>query len=304
MSNLSVIVLTYNEERHLARCLESVARVASSTYVIDSFSTDRTREIASRLGAVVLTNPWSTHADQVNWALENCPIDTDWVLRLDADEYLLPELADEIERKLPELGTSVTGIMLKRRVFFMGRWIRHGGYYPVRFLRLWRHGAAVCERRWIDEHMALLRGEHTNFDHDFVDHNLGTLSDFVRKHDGYSTRECVELLGLGGQTAALEELGGQVGLKRWLREHIYYRAPRTLRAGLYFFLRYVLRGGFLDGREGAIFHFLQGFWFRLLCDAKAIDVERRARASDRTPKQVLAEDYALDVEKLRPDRRP
>jgi glycosyltransferase involved in cell wall biosynthesis len=292
---VSAIILTLNEELHLERCIRSIESFCKDVFVVDSGSTDATREIAESLGAVVLENEWINYAKQFNWAIDNAPIDTQWVMRIDADEYATPELAREIQQRLPGLGEEVTAVNLRRRVHFMGRWIRYGSYYPTILLRIWRHGRGRCEDKWMDEHIQLDGGSALIFEHDFVDDNLHDLTWWTEKHNGYATREAVDLLnlkyGLLDDVPAL--LGGQAGGKRWIKENVYARIPRGIRAGLYTAYRYFLRLGFLDGTQGFFFHFLQGFWYRFLVDAKVWDIERRARERGVDVKTVLIEDYGV-----------
>ena len=140
MLDISVIILTYNEEIHIRRCLENVNRFASKVFVVDCFSTDRTAEIATDLGAEVVEHKWpGNQAAQFNWALNNLPISTQWVLRLDADEYLLPELVQELQDKLPSLPDDVSGVIFNRRHIFMGEWMKRG-IYPVKLLRAFKYG--------------------------------------------------------------------------------------------------------------------------------------------------------------------
>ena len=156
--SLTIVILTYNEEANLSYCLSSVQGVANRVLIVDSGSTDRTVEIARNYSAQVLSHPWQTYADQFNWALEQLESTDDWVMRLDADEVLTPDLARELSQVLPFLPSEVSGLYVKRRVYFMGRWIRHGSYYPTWLLRVFRHGVAHCEDRWMDEHMVLSHG--------------------------------------------------------------------------------------------------------------------------------------------------
>lgn len=268
---LTVIILTRDEELHIARAIGSVREIASHIFVVDSGSTDRTVEIAKSLGAEVRQNPWRNYATQFNWGLDQSPASTDWVMRLDADEIVSPELADEIRAVLPGLPPSTQGINIGRRMTFMGRPIRHGGLFPIRMLRIFRHGAGRCEDRWMDEHIKV-SGPVADLQGEILDDNLNSLTWWTAKHNSYASREVVDVLNLEhgfmhhDSVASLS--GGQAGVKRWLKEKIYARLPGGLRAFVYFFWRYVLRLGFLDGREGLAFHVLQGFWYRFLVDAK------------------------------------
>lgn len=277
---LVAIVLTLNEERHLPRCLDSLAGVADEVLVMDSHSTDATQAIAMERGARFVPHDFVNQAQQFNWALTQLPADADWVLRLDADEYLTPGLVDEIRERLPALGPAVAGVTCGRRMTFQGRLIRHGGLFPVAVLRLFRAGHGRCENRWMDEHI-VVDGETVAFRGELIDDNLNSLSWWTAKHNGYASREAVEMLNLRHgflpRDTATDAPGGQAGAKRWLKEQVYARLPGGLRALLYFLYRYVLRLGFLDGRAGAAFHLLQGFWYRYLVDAKVAEVERHMR---------------------------
>ncbi len=281
--SLDAIVLSHNEERHIETLLRNLNDLDCRAFVVDSSSTDRTVELAQGLGAHVVQHPFVNYALQFQWALDNLPIDSEWVMRLDADEVLTPELVEEIRRRLPELPPDVTGVNLKRRHIFLGRWIRHGGRYPLTLLRIWRKGAARIEQRWMDEHMVLLHGRAVTFEHDFSDHNLNDLTFFTDKHNKYATREAIDVLmrryGLGAVDEALtrESASRQAAGKRWIKERVYNRAPVWLGPLGYFLYRYFIQLGILDGREGLIYHGLQGLWYRFLVGAKVVEFDRALR---------------------------
>jgi len=292
-SSISVVILTYNEELNIAKCLESVKNWADEIIIVDSYSTDKTLVIAEKYGAEVVQHPFKNQADQFNWALDNVEIKNEWILRLDADEYLTEELKKEISFSLNPLtprfsglrfrlgfgekeissSTEVNGYYIKRRVYFMGRWIKHGGYYPSWFLRLFRKGKARYEEREMDEHVVLLSGESAKLKNDFIDDNQKNLYWWTEKHNDFSNRETNERFK---EMARLEEqkklkgklVGSQAERKRWIKQGFYFKLPLFWRAFAYFIYRYIFRLGFLDGKEGLIFHFLQGCWHQFLIDAK------------------------------------
>lgn len=277
MINLSVIILTFNESKHIERCIKNVNQIAEEIFIVDSFSTDNTTVLAQELGAKVFQNEWlHNHATQFNWALENLPIQTEWVLRLDADEYLLHELIIEIQDKLGSLSNDVTGVVFKRRHIFLDKWIKKGTY-PVKLVRLFRNKKAICEQRWMDEHIVLLEGRTIEFDHDFVDHNLNNLSWWSQKHVGYAIREAVDLLDLEldllGKKADHRGLSDQA-LKKRMRKLKYAKQPLFLRSFIYFLYRYIIKGGFFEGKEGFLWHFLQGWWYRTLVDVKVWEIKK------------------------------
>ena len=271
---VSVIILTYNEELNLEKCLKSVVDWAEEIIVVDSPSTDRTVEIAKKYGAHVEVHPFKNQADQFNWALQNVVIKGEWVLRLDADEVVTPELAREIVDTLPHIADEVSGFYIKRRVFFMGRWIRHGAYYPTWILRLFRKGKGRSEVREMDEHIILSEGKAEHLKNDFIDENLQPLSWWIERYNKYSTREANAVRAAEGEVSA-KLTGSETERKRWLKNKFYYRLPKFWRALAYFKYRYFIRLGFLDGIPGLIFHFLQGFWYRFLVDAKLWEAEHK-----------------------------
>lgn len=291
---LSVIILTYNEEKHLDRALESVAGIASEIFVVDSFSTDSTVAIAKRHNAIVLQNPFINQAKQFQWALDNASISSEWVMRLDADEYIEADLAAEIQSKLPSLPQEVTGINLKRKLVFMGRTIKHGGRGLLVMTRIWRRGCGAIEDRWMDEHIFVREGRTVTFQGGFADHNLNGLSNFTDKHNKYATREAIETLNshlhFMKPVASLTISGTsqQAATKRALKEHVYNRIPFQVSTLAYFLYRYVVLLGFLDGKEGLIYHVLQGFWYRFLVGAKLTEL-KAALEGLTTPKERAAE---------------
>ena len=277
---ISVVVLTLNEEKNLPACLESVQPLGAEIFVVDSGSTDRTRALSEKMGAAVVDHPFENYSAQRNWAIENLPIRGDWVLHLDADERLSSELAREILDVLPGVGPEVEGFLFRKRTVFMGRWIRHGGHYPSYHLRLMRKGKGRCEDRLYDQHF-LVPGMVQPLRNDYVDVITSDLNVWTLRHLRWADLEAEEVeSSVSGAARVPARLGaGPVARRRWLREKAYLRNPMFLRAFAYFFYRYVIRFGFLDGKEGLIFHFLQGCWFRFLVDAKLFE---RSTASVRS----------------------
>jgi glycosyltransferase involved in cell wall biosynthesis len=280
MLNLAVIILTYNEELHIARAIRSIQNIAQDIVVIDSQSMDRTVDIASGLGARVFQHAFVNQARQFGWAMTHCDVTAEWTMRLDADEYVEPDLATNLAAQLPSLPPSVTGINLKRKQIFMDRWIRYGDRYPLVMLRVWRTGMAEIEDRWMDEHLFVTSGATVTLDGGFADHNLNPLAWFIDKHNKYATREAIEIitqrhsLNDGCSAVAIGNSSTQVGAKRFLKQSFYEKLPFPIAATLYFLYRYVIRFGFLDGIEGAIYHFLQGYWYRFLVGARVFELSR------------------------------
>ena len=197
-------------------------------------------------------------------------LQTAWVMRLDADEVVTSELVQELTARLPLVSASVAGITINRRIHFMGKWIRRGGIYPMRTLRVWRTGHGRCENRWMDEHV-LVKGGIEHVDADIADINLNDITWWVTKHNRYASREAIDLLVAEQTRSAVDEdatMSRGARAKRWLERAVYARLPLGFRALAYFAYRYFLRLGFLDGWPGLVFHSLQGLWYRFLVDVK------------------------------------
>jgi glycosyltransferase involved in cell wall biosynthesis len=264
---IAAIVLTMNEERDLPDCLMSLEGVATELFVVDSGSTDRTHEIARSFGATVLMHPFEDYSKQFNWALDSISTDAEWIFRIDADERVHPDLARELRQTLPGLPADVTGLVVPLRIRFMGRDLRFGDMYPVWLLRLWRNGKARCEDRRMDERVVLNAGRSIEVRGDLLHIIPKSLTEWTAKHNGYASRECEDILS-PPEHALLE---GVAGTRRRMKQSVYLRAPLFYRAFAYWLYRYVFKLGFLDGREGLIYHFLHGFWYRFLVDAKLFE---------------------------------
>ena len=283
----------------MARAIRSVQRVADRILVVDSGSTDNTVAIAREYGAEVLVHPFVTQAKQFNWALDQLPEDTDWIFRLDADEIVSPQLARSLEHTLPRLPSTVAGASVSRRMAFLRRPIRWGGVFPVQITRVLSYGRGRSEDRWMDEHI-LLDGQEVCLDGELLDDNLNPLDWWIDKHNAYASREVVDILNqehgfMPRETVANLRGGEQVGIKRWIKENVYWRLPGGFRAFAYFSYRYFIRLGFLDGKEGIAFHVLQGFWYRYLVDIKLNEVKTHLKNRDIDVETAIRDVLGIDL---------
>lgn len=298
---ITAVILTFNEEIHIERCISALRPVTERIIVIDSFSTDRTTDIARSIGAEIMTHEFKNQADQFQWGLDNCQIETEWIMRMDADEYPEPELERELIQTLSKVASDVDGIYFKRKHFFNGKWIRFGGIYPLFLLRLWRAGKGRVEQRWMDEHIVLPPGSKTIvMRNSIVDDNIKGISFWVEKHNAYASREAAELLNskyrIFDVDSAISKFGNpQAARRRFAKNMVYSRMPLGVRAALYFFYRYIIRLGFLDGGRGFIYHFLQGFWYRLLVDIKVMEIERKSKGNVRLIKKILRDEHGIQL---------
>lgn len=280
--DITTIILTYNEEIHIRRCLENVCPFSKKVYVIDSPSTDKTVEICKEFPEVeVVVHKYpGNQAEQFNWAIDNCQIDTEWILRVDADEYCEPELIVEMEQKLQTLSKEVSAVVVPIGREFMGRRLRHGIVNGVSLTRLLRPGKVRYEASLMDEYMKVLEGETVKFDHAIVDASRIPLSAFTDKHNNYSSREAAMLLDaeyqlrdLSAELSAGGEMAKEVMAKR-AKKAKYAKMPLFWRSMGYFVYRYIVKMGFLDGKEGFCWDFFQGLWYRALVDGKVFQVRK------------------------------
>jgi glycosyltransferase involved in cell wall biosynthesis len=260
---VSVLIPARNEEANLSACLESVAR-ADEVFVVDSHSSDRSVELAQSLGATVVQFEFNGRwPKKKNWSLENLPFRNEWVLIVDCDERITPELWNEIAAAIQQ--AEYDGYYLNRRVFFLGQWIRHGGKYPDWNLRLFRHAKGRYENlnteairntgdNEVHEHV-VLPGKVGHLQHDMLHIDFRDLYHWLERHNRYSNWEAqVYLNTLNGNddsgTIGADLFGTAVQRKRFLKK-IWVRLP--FKPFLRFFLFYVIRLGFLDGKAGYIY---------------------------------------------------
>jgi glycosyltransferase involved in cell wall biosynthesis len=270
-SGISVVVLTFNEERNLEACLSSIAGLTSQIFVVDSGSTDCTMSIARQFGADVVTHAFESHARQWQWALSTLPLKSNWVLALDADQALTPELRASISERIPQwvAAGSPAGAYVNRRQVFRGRWIRHGGYYPKYLLKLFRRDAVRLDASDLVDHHFHVAGATAILDGDLIEDNRNEdqIRVWIDKHNRYAVQQAREeqTRAVTADQRPTRPFGSPDERTRW-RKRIWYRLPLYARPFGYFIYRYVFRLGFLDGKEGFVFHFMQAFWYRLLVD--------------------------------------
>lgn len=279
MVDMTALILTFNEEMNITRCISSIKLIAKRIVVVDSGSTDKTVELAHLLGAEVFTNiPFINYSSQFNWGLDNTNIDTTWVLRLDADEQISSDLSKEIEDELNlHQNDRINGFELNTRIIFMGRWIKHGGIYPLIIPRIFRRGFGRVEVRKMDEH-TIIEGEILRLQNDMIHYDFKGLHEWIDKHNKYSIRECQDYHERFQSSVNSIEgnlFGNQRQKRRFLKNGFYYNLPKFWRAWFYYLYRYYIRLGFLDGVQGKIYCFLQAYWYRFLVDAKLFEQENK-----------------------------
>jgi len=297
---ITAIVLTYNEERNLEKCLASINNYVNEIIIVDSISNDKTELISRNYTNKFYQNKFINQAKQFIWAIDNCDIHNEWILRIDADERWTKEGFEELSKIMED--DNVNGIYVKMKIFFMGRFIKHGAFYPNYFLRVYKKSKGTMEDRWMDEHIKV-EGKVVHSTIDVIESNYDrqeNISLWTDKHNGYSTREAVEFLIAKHNIHEIDTVanffGNKTERKRWLKENIYFKVPLFLRPIMYFIYRYFFKLGFLDGKEGFIFHTLHAFWYRFLVDTKVYQIERLAKKNNQTIQEVVRDHYNMDID--------
>lgn len=300
-SSLTAIILTYNEELHLQRCIDSIKNVCEVIVVVDSYSTDKTEIIALKNNVQFIKNPWKNYATQFNWALKNVNIKTRWVLRIDADEYLSGRLQNEISNKLAKVSEDITGIFVKRLMYFMGGPLRKGGMYPIWHIKIWKHESGYCEQRWMDERIKLKSGRTVEFQGDLIDNNLNNITWWTSKHNSYAVREAIDILNNRYNFSNKDSIdpkffGNQEQRKRWLKQK-YLSSPLFIRPFVYWFIRYFVQGGVLEGKRGFIWNILQAFWYRFLVDVKIYEALKATGKDKKKLISYFAKEHGYQINK-------
>ena len=259
-NNLTVIILTYNEEIHIDRVIRNVKPWAQKVVILDSGSNDKTLEIIRSNGISVYFRAFDNYSNQRNYAIKNLDITTDWILFLDADEYLSEELKIEIDLSIKD--SDCEGFYLRRRFYFMGKWIKFGGYYPTYILRLFKKDSGYFQRE-INEHF-VIEGKTSFLKNDFVDDNIKPFEFWAKKHIDYAKLEGLDLYEsnrISDQKKHNISFNSK-DFKHWMRYRIFNKLPSLLRPLIYFTYIYIFRLGFLNGFPGFIYHINHDFIYR------------------------------------------
>lgn len=269
MADLTAIILTRNEEDFIGDCISSISKVAKRIIIVDSFSEDKTVEIAKSLGAEVHQHEFFNYSKQYKYAVDVANVQTKWILRIDADERLTDESAVELEKLCNDnQNTDVTGIVLRFYNMFLGKPMLHGGMYPWKKLSVYKTGVGDIEDRNMDEHIILSQGRTIEAKEDSKHLAFRGLTFFTNKCNWYSTREAMDYF------EQIETTDQNASFKTQFKMKVYYKFPLGFRSWAYYFYRYYIRLGFLDGKEGKIFAFLHAYWYRFLVDAKIYEHEK------------------------------
>lgn len=294
-NNIGVILLVYNEEIHLKRCLDNLLLLTSKIYVIDSFSSDNTVDILNEYEINFVQNVFINHSNQLNFAIDTFPFDTNYILRIDCDETLSIELINEIKTsKMLNIDSEFSGFYIKRKVKFFNKILNFGNINPIWLLRLWKRGKGICDDKLMDEKIIVTDRKTTRLRNIIIDNNLNNLTWWTNKHNFYSNREALEILKYKYVVSHNSFNGDYYSIDFfvYLFKMLYNRAPIFFRSFLLFFYSYFLKLGILDGLPGFIWNILQVFWYRYLVDVKVYEFEY---LHDFNKDKIKEELFKLDV---------
>ena len=278
MTDITAIILTKNEEKNIVSCIEHIKGFAKRIVVVDSGSEDCTVDLAKKHGAEIYVNSFVDYATQFNWGIENTNITTEWILRIDADEFYTKELCDEIEQLLHiHANDDVNGIITESWFFFLGRCIKHGGP-KKRKIVVFRRGHGFVEKRKLDEHTIIKDGRIIQAKNRFIHHDYKDITTWIDKMNWYATREVqdyyIDIEKMKVKQETLNNVKDDYLIATRKRKYLfYYRLPKFMRCWALFIYNYVFRLGFLDGKEGWVYHYMYQRWYRSLVDAKILEQE-------------------------------
>jgi len=272
-ADITVIILTKNEELNLPDCIKSLDGFAKRIVVVDSFSTDSTEMVAKSLGADFYQNKFINYAKQFNWGIDNTGINTKWTMRLDADERLTPELRNELEILMSEHeNDDVNGIVMEAWLYFMGKRIKHG-CHNKRKLMVFKTGIGRIEDIKMDERTVISLGKTVSTKNRFIHLDFKDITFWINKLNWYATREMQDYFDTinGNSSLAETSFDKKLSSTRKKKFGLYYKFPLFFRCKLLFLYNYIFRLGFLDGKIGFIYHWMYHRWYRTLVDAKILE---------------------------------
>jgi glycosyltransferase, family 2 len=279
MADVTFIILTKNEEKNIIDCLKSIEGFAKRVVLIDSGSTDSTCRIAKSMGAEVFFHPFENYARQFNWGIDNTNITTKWTFRLDADERLTPKLIKKLNELMIEHDLDdINGITMEAWLYFMGRKIKHG-CHNKRKLMLFKTGIGRIENRKMDEHTILSKGKSIYCKERFIHYDFKDMTHWINKMNWYATRELqdyYEFINSENLDISINQEDKNINdsiinSTRKKKFNFYYKLPLFFRSWLLFIYNYIFKLGFLDGKEGFVYHYMYHRWYRTLVDAKILE---------------------------------
>ncbi|MBR6101905.1 MAG: glycosyltransferase family 2 protein [Ruminococcus sp.] len=274
MIDATAIIMTKNEEKNIGDCLRSMKGFAKRCVVIDCGSTDKTVAIAKKLGADVVFHEFEYYAKQFNWGIDNCNIQTEWIIRLDADERFPKKLRAEIESLIKDhKNDNMNGITIEADFIFLGKCMKHG-VKNKRKMMLFKRFCGRIEDRRRDAHSIISKGYSESCKNRFVHYDFKDLDSYIKKYNWYATREMQDYIEYTQGHSTEIKTDAAIQKQRKKKYGLYYKMPKYVRAWMWFIYNYFFRLGILDGKEGLIFLFLECYWYRFLVDSKITEYQK------------------------------
>ena len=275
--NVSAVIIARNEADNLPICL-SALNFFDDILVVDDFSEDNTADIATRSGARVLSHAMKDFADQRNWAMENGNLKYDWVMHLDADEVLTPELINEISERLETADGDLAGFFVARKTMLGNRWLRYSATYPAWVLRLVHRERMKYAQVGHGEKLGSAKGRMEYLKNPFLHYNFSKgWTDWFDRHNRYSSLEAKNLIEQASKLGFFNLFSSDPDIRRRALRVVSYRLP--FRPWLRFFYVYFLRLGFLDGKSGLTFTVLQSIYEYMIC-LKVKELKRKGQKAE------------------------
>ncbi len=288
IADVSIVILTYNEEVNIGAALRSVCSWTKEVFVVDSGSTDRTADIARSFpGVRVVQHAFDSYGAQWDWALNHLPLTACWVMKLDADEWVSDSLREEIVRLTRDADCRHSGYYMRFRLRFDNQWLRFGGFHRTWILRLWRRDSGQSDKRPVNEHV-VVHGTVGRLRSYFMHDDRKGISAWLRRHNYYSTEEAREAVG-GTQL----ELTGPAGRRKWFKRHVWPYVP--WKPLFYFAYVYFVRLGILDGRAGFRYACLRSFYYYLIELKKSEMRSVESNEANGPPRNLAFRDLSLPV---------
>lgn len=298
--NLTAIILTYNEEIHIQRCVKSIIDIVDEIVIVDSYSTDKTIQKLKKFKKFkkirIFKNRFINQAKQINWALHNVKFSTQWILRIDADEYFTKTLKEKIIIKLKNKQKNFSGISLNRIVKFINREINFGITSPHKTLRIWKKNKGKCLDHWMDEQI-IVEGRVTHVDNSLIDHNINNFDWWLEKHRKYAKREAINFFLINNNLDLKDKPKKNLRQindyykNKYNKIIIYYKIPIFIRPIFLFLYSYIFKLGFLSSWQGLIFNLFQVLWFRFLVDLNIFKIQKKMKKEKLQFKQIINKMY-------------
>lgn len=293
-SKIAAVIIVQNEEIHIRRCLDSIKNFVDEIHIIDSSSRDLTLTIVNEYKCSVYQYEWqNSYSKKYNWALSNIDTKCDWILRIDADEFINKNLEIELKNFLTKKNYKTYNcIMIPRVIKFLGKELKYGGMYPIFALRIFPKDYGFCQKKLMDEHIALKQIEARPYftKNYFIDENLKGLSDWLSKHNTYALKEAIDYIIIKNIFSDTNLTHNNKNSKK-----IYDKFPLFIRPVLFFIYRYFIRLGFLDGFSGFSWHFLQCLWYRMLVDIRIYEICREYKKSKTNFNDFVYKRYGIST---------